>query len=107
MSPINTTYNTTISFILDVRNPASDISQTKDNGIIYNEQTTLNYGVKGMMVPITLSCQNLPNGASFNPHTYEFSWTPSYEQIGEYTLSFIIDDNIIPETSYIKIKVSS
>ena len=38
------------------------------------------------------SAQNLPEGAQFNPATRVFSWTPTYEQSGLYTVDFAIED---------------
>lgn len=36
--------------------------------------------------------ENLPEGAVFDPGTRKFSWTPTYEQSGIYTIDFVIED---------------
>jgi PKD repeat protein len=42
--------------------------------------------------PITYSAGNLPAGASFDPATQTFSWTPTYRQAGTYTVTFTASD---------------
>ena len=41
---------------------------------------------------LTYSASGLPAGASFDPATREFSWTPDYTQAGEYTVTFTASD---------------
>ena len=41
---------------------------------------------------LTYSATNLPAGASFDPATRSFSWTPSYSQQGDYAVSFHATD---------------
>ncbi len=41
---------------------------------------------------LTFSAESLPEGAALNPSTGEFTWTPTYEQSGEYTLTFAVTD---------------
>jgi hypothetical protein len=44
---------------------------------------------------LTYSAQNLPSGASFDPATRVFSWTPSASQIGRYSnIRFNVTDGI-------------
>jgi PKD repeat protein len=38
------------------------------------------------------SASGLPAGASFDPETRQFSWTPDYTQAGEYTVTFTASD---------------
>ncbi len=104
--PVRIAPGDTCRFTLTVRNPASDISAQADSGMIYNERAArLNYSVKGMKIPLTLSCPSLPQGAVFLPERGEFSWTPHREQRGEYSIVFMVDDGIIPETTTVKIIV--
>lgn len=43
---------------------------------------------------LILSASNLPPGASFDPVTGTFSWTPGYDQAGAYTdVEFTVQDN--------------
>ena len=41
---------------------------------------------------ITYSASGLPAGASFDPATRQFSWTPDYTQAGQYTVTFTASD---------------
>ena len=94
--------------VLTVRNPASDISEEADNGMIYNEQAKRpNYSVKGREIPLTLSCETLPSGASFHPEQRKFLWTPTETQLGEYLITFVVNDGVIPEKMTVKLCVKS
>jgi len=64
---------------------------------IANENQLLEFNVEGSDPDkedqniITFSAQNLPKGATFNAARHQFSWTPTYDQAGEYkNLLFII-----------------
>ena len=48
---------------------------------------------------LTYSTDPLPAGASFNPETREFSWTPDYTQAGVYPIVFKVSDgeNVVSE----------
>ncbi len=41
---------------------------------------------------LTYDASGLPVGASFDPTTRQFSWTPDYTQAGEYTVTFTASD---------------
>ena len=41
---------------------------------------------------LTFSAAGLPTGATLDPVTGAFSWTPTYEQAGLYTLTFTVND---------------
>jgi hypothetical protein len=41
---------------------------------------------------LTYSASNLPAGATFDPATRQFSWTPDYTQAGAYTVTFTASD---------------
>src|SRR5208337_1533246 len=46
---------------------------------------------------LTYSASNLPAGASFDPDTHTFTWTPNYGQAGNYTdVEFTVTDNGTP-----------
>lgn len=107
IAPVQLAPGQAYSVILTVRNPASDISEEADDGIIYNEQVArLNYGVKGMDVPLTLGCKNLPDGAVFEPDSRRFSWTPRVGQQGKYEIVFVVNDGVLPEEMTLKITVN-
>jgi hypothetical protein len=43
---------------------------------------------------LTFSASNLPDGATFDPETATFSWTPNYDQAGNYeNIEFSVMDN--------------
>jgi C1A family cysteine protease len=48
---------------------------------------------------LTYTSTNLPSGASFNPSTRLFSWTPSYTQSGEYEVLFTVTDGIFEDST--------
>lgn len=49
---------------------------------------------------LTYSASNLPTGASFDPMTQRFSWTPGYDRAGLYSnVRFTVTDNGIPSLS--------
>jgi len=54
---------------------------------------------------LTYSCLNLPDGASLNPSSGSFSWTPSYTQSGEYQLLFTVTDGIFESSTTGRITV--
>jgi hypothetical protein len=46
--------------------------------------------------PLTYSATSLPSGATFNPTTRQFSWTPGFGAMGSYTVRFTVRDNGLP-----------
>jgi hypothetical protein len=48
---------------------------------------------------LTYSASNLPNGATFDPETQIFRWTPGYEDEGNYQVLFTVTDNCVPPQS--------
>jgi len=107
IAPLRVTAGETCTFTISVRNPASDISPEADSGMIYNEKAArLNYAVKGMNVPLILSCENPPEGAVFDASKGTFTWTPALQQIGTYQIIFTVDDGVIPEKTGVKILVA-
>ena len=48
---------------------------------------------------LTYSASNLPAGASINPVSQKFTWTPDYFQAGNYDLLFAVTDNGTPPMS--------
>jgi hypothetical protein len=99
-----------ISFGLKVRIPASDISDVDDDGKIYNEMVLKNYYVSGInngLSPdaVKVYSSNLPDGAKFDEESFTFTWCPTKEQCGEYDLTFIINDGVLPEKMSVKICV--
>ena len=87
------------SLNLQVRNPATDISDVPYSGIIYGEQKPTYYSVKGAGsdLVLKLSAEHMPEGASFDAEKGRFFWQPEPSQTGEHTVVFVVDDGIIPE----------
>lgn len=57
---------------------------------------------------LTYSASNLPLGASFNPLTKTFSWTPDYDQSGDYfNVLFEVTDGELQDEEYITISVNN
>jgi hypothetical protein len=57
---------------------------------------------------LTYSASGLPSGATFNPATKTFTWTPSYRQAGSYTgVHFTVSDGNANDTEDIIITVNN
>jgi hypothetical protein len=57
---------------------------------------------------LTYSASSLPSGATFNPATKTFTWTPSYRQAGSYSsVSFTVSDSKANDNETITITVSN
>jgi polygalacturonase len=54
---------------------------------------------------LSYSAVNLPSGASFDAETRTFSWTPGPRQAGTYTVTFTVDDGVLPERTTVTIAV--
>ena len=55
---------------------------------------------------LSYSASNLPDGASFNPDTQTFSWTPRYDQTGVYTVHFEVSDGQSTDSEDVTITVN-
>jgi hypothetical protein len=51
------------------------------------------------------SVSNMPDGASFNPDTLTFSWTPRYNQAGSHTVCFEVSDGLASDYEDVTIDV--
>ena len=92
---------------LEIRCPASDISDVPYSGMIHGEQSDLHHSVKGVKTGLKLSVEDLPDGASLDVKERQFRWQPDATQIGEHELVFLVDDGVIPERMTVKLVVSS
>jgi hypothetical protein len=54
---------------------------------------------------LVYSASNLPEGASFDPNTQTFSWTPRYDQAGVYTVHFEVSDGQFTDSEDVTITV--
>ena len=105
VAPVSAAAGTPLQLRLSVRNPATDISDVADDGMIYNEQQRLNHSVRGANVTLTLSCENPPEGAAFDGAEKVFSWTPAPEQCGRHDIVFVVDDGVISEKMTVQVTV--
>ncbi len=58
---------------------------------------------------LTYSASNLPTGASFDPVTQQFTWSPAYNQVGNYTVTFRVSDGTLSasrDVTFTAIKVN-
>jgi hypothetical protein len=55
--------------------------------------------------PLVYSGSNLPTGATLNPATGEFSWTPNYNDAGTYVVEFSVSDGDLSATTSTTIEV--
>ncbi|MDA8792707.1 putative Ig domain-containing protein, partial [Bacteriovoracaceae bacterium] len=68
-----------------------------------NENELLEFTISGsdpdVADTISYSASNLPSGASFDPNTQIFSFTPDYNQSGSYDVTFQVSDDGSPSMS--------
>jgi hypothetical protein len=56
---------------------------------------------------LTFSAENLPEGASFNPTTHIFTWSPTYAQSGNYDVKFAVTDGQLSASEVVLITVNN
>jgi hypothetical protein len=54
---------------------------------------------------LVFAASNLPDGASFDPNTQTFSWTPRYDQAGVYSVHFEVSDGQLTDSEDITVTV--
>ena len=57
--------------------------------------------------PLTFSAANLPPGASFDPATRTFTWTPTLTQSGTYSITFTVSDGALTDSETITLTVNN
>lgn len=75
-----------------------------------NENITLSFQINATDVngdPLNYSAQNLPSGATFTPATRTFSWKPTFDQAGNYNVTFIVNDGYASDSETITITVNN
>jgi RHS repeat-associated protein len=78
--------------ITDINHPPSLMPIAEQT---VNEGQTLTFQVTGTDPDgddLTYSANNLPEGSLFDPPTKTFSWTPTYDQAGSYSITFTVTD---------------
>src|SRR3989454_5652078 len=57
---------------------------------------------------LTYSASGLPAGASFDPATQTFSWTPGFDQAGTYAgVTFTVSDGTAPASETIAVAITN
>lgn len=56
-------------------------------------------------VALEYAAEGLPRGATFDPESRQFSWTPQKGQRGRHTVTFVVDDGVIPVREEVVLKV--
>lgn len=73
-----------------------------------NENTLLSFSVRATDIDgqaITYSASDLPSGADFTGQT--FTWTPTFDQAGDYHVTFIASDGLTQDSETITISVAN
>ena len=55
-------------------------------------------GISPAGTPLSYAADSLPAGASFDPGSRQFSWTPTLAQVGQHTLALSVNDGLLTET---------
>ena len=78
-------------------NRAPDLADQPDTTIAEDEYLTFTLEASDPDGDsISFSSPDLPDGATLDPVTGVFEWTPTYEQAGLYTVTFIAMDHVFP-----------
>lgn len=75
-----------------------------------DENQSLNFTVSGNDLDgdsLNYSATGLPTGATFDSSTGAFSWTPSYNQAGTYTVTFTVSDGNLTDNKTVTITVNN
>ncbi len=95
-----------LSFTVKVRNPALEVAEEESEAFIYNEAIKKkDYTVGAAKLSPKLLAEGLPEGAIFHESSGKFSWIPRKGQEGEYKLTFVYDDGVIPEKQKVEITI--
>jgi PKD repeat protein len=74
-----------------------------------DEKSTLTFKVSAKDADcdrLTLSASGLPEGASFNKTSGNFTWTPTVGQAGVYTMTFEVSDGYLTDSENVTITVN-
>ena len=74
-----------------------------------NENSLLSFTISATDAdgdPLTYSADKLPAGASLNASTGAFSWTPTFEQVGTHSITFVVTDGSLNDSEAITITVN-
>lgn len=89
----NTVFDITVNHV----NRAPSLPDVADGSV--NEDEVLTFVLEEGSDPdiedrgkLKYKAENMPQGANFSPASRTFSWTPTFEQSGIYTIDFIVED---------------
>lgn len=75
-----------------------------------NENQTLQFAVTASgsdNATLSYSMINLPQGAIFDPQLHQFTWTPNFNQAGNYQVAVLVSDGILTANQSISITVNN
>jgi hypothetical protein len=96
----NLTDEETITITVTDVNRAPELDAVGDKSV--DENSTLAFTLTGSDPDddgLTFSAAELPDGATLDPVTGEFSWTPGAGQVGSYPITFTLTDDGVPNLS--------
>ena len=96
----------TITITVSNTNRAPVLASISDQSV--NEASVLSFGVSATDADgesLTYSATGLPTGATFAGQT--FTWTPTYDQAGSYTVTFTASDGEDDDSEAVGIVVSN
>ncbi len=83
-------------------NPIGPKSIKEDQTLTFRVSATDPDGDK-----LTFTTSKLPKGASFNPATKTFTWRPTFQQSGTYSVTFTVSDGLLSDSETVQIKVGN
>ena len=75
-----------------------------------NEEQTLSFTTTGSDYEgetLSYSATGLPAGASYDPNTGVFTWTPTFDQAGDYTITFTVSAGTLSDSETLTITVNN
>ena len=103
-APLTTKETVTIT-VLDANRPP--VLTAVDDRTVYEGQL-LEISLSGTDpdgTALTYSATGIPAGATLNPSTGQFTWTPGYDRAGDYPVTFSVSDGTTSDTENIVIHV--
>jgi len=85
------------------------LSEIPPQSVKENEALTFNVSAKDEDSDNTLkySMKNAPQGATLDPTSGAFNWSPTFEQAGKYNVTFIVSDGIAEASANVEITVEN
>ena len=90
---------------LTVYRPIFDSILTRSVAVGDELKFTVNATSLAANAKLAYSAAHLPVGASFDPATRIFTWTPTTQQAGAHTVMFTVNDGVLPESTEVTLTV--